>query len=1136
MKLVRLRVRGLRSFTRETEIDLARLGELGLFAVVGPTGAGKSTILDGIFLALFGKCPRGAPSECLSTGATELSVRLELVVDPNGDAREIAVERRWRGTRRREADTAGDEGEKLLLRHQPVRIEERRDGAWIPADLGGEKPETYLSQYIVRVGLDDFQQAVVLPQGELDALLRAQPGNRRKLVASLFRTEHLGQPLADVLRAREDEARGEIERLREAEREVMITEEDLASAEARAVADRVEAGERAGALITASRRAEEISAARRRCEAKEAADAALTEAKRALAEREPDRSRAARARRAEAAFTAVSELERTDKALAEALADATRLGAAHRDAEEAVGVASKALAQAIEERSSALPSVIAKLERATLAAERAHDLEALAAERAASLEALHRAASARAVARNSAARADALAKDRAAHVARASEGLDALRVDEDERAEALAIVAIAEAEAAAHRVIEARAIERDARVARVLEITSALTTAEASARVAEAALAAAQREHKRLATDAARSKREVERSARELDAARRAEAAASLAIHLRAGDACPVCGSREHPGADHARGGLSISLAERALDAAQRLARSAEQITSEAERDAAARAEEARIEAARIEALIADSRRASDALASLDRGEDKPRAVIDAEAEAQRTADKARSAIDHVSADRREAARRSAVAGSLRDAEARVAALSRRAREAEEQRRSVEAAREEEIRAREAFAAASREVEAAERAFASAERAAAEISSRARAREAEVRDLVASIDDPIDKGDARRGRAKRVPAQRGLFDAIDFDRDAASAGRTQRSPADYVAELSARRDAIAHAEATATAAMDRARDDLATIALEAREAVTRRDEAKKARARADRIAARAIAEAGFSDREELLAARMDPREIARLSAEIERLDRALAERAAVYDERARDVTTWVSEAEAKAAVEARDDALGAAREADVRAAQAEERLTEARRRRARTIEIGARIAAIEPRAQRLADIRRVVSSNQLAELAAERHLEVVTLGAAEILRTLSSDRYALVRASDGAFAIADAAHGGIIRPPSTLSGGETFLVSLSLALSLSERIQLAGRTRFDFFFLDEGFGSLDAITLDVALEALARLRGPSRVIGMISHVGAVEERMPRKLRVRPARPGGTATVRHEPSIGAGENG
>ena len=112
--------------------------------------------------------------------------------------------------------------------------------------------------------------------------------------------------------------------------------------------------------------------------------------------------------------------------------------------------------------------------------------------------------------------------------------------------------------------------------------------------------------------------------------------------------------------------------------------------------------------------------------------------------------------------------------------------------------------------------------------------------------------------------------------------------------------------------------------------------------------------------------------------------------------------------------------------------------------------------------------------------------------------------------------------------MADADGGGVVRAPSTLSGGETFLVSLALALALSERIQLAGRTRFDFFFLDEGFGSLDPATLDVALSALERLRGPHRVIGMISHVGSIEERMPRKLRVTPARPGRAASVLHEP--------
>ena len=95
MKLLRLRVVGLRSFTRETEIDLERLGEQGLFAICGPTGAGKSTILDGIFLALFGRCPRGEASECVSAGALDLVVRLELALDPGGATRRSAWGFMW---------------------------------------------------------------------------------------------------------------------------------------------------------------------------------------------------------------------------------------------------------------------------------------------------------------------------------------------------------------------------------------------------------------------------------------------------------------------------------------------------------------------------------------------------------------------------------------------------------------------------------------------------------------------------------------------------------------------------------------------------------------------------------------------------------------------------------------------------------------------------------------------------------------------------------------------------------------------------------------------------------------------------------------------------------------------------------
>jgi exonuclease SbcC len=535
----------------EVEIDLARLGEEGLFAIFGPTGSGKSTILDGIFLALFGRCPRGEASECVSIGAFELGVRLELEIEIDagneGDPRSLAIERRFRWSRKRNG-VASDPVADLRgpPRHLPLRIEERTGDEWTPIDTGGRKPEDYLRDQIVRISMSDFQQAVVLPQGELDALLRARPAERRTLVASLFRTEHLGQPLFDALRARENEVRAELDRLALGEREIAISPEE----------------------ITASR----------------------------------------------------AELE-----VARAAARATA---------------------------------------ATLAA------------------------------------------------------------------------------------AESRAIEL------------------------------------------------------------------RVACHLRAARAA-----------------------------------------------------------------------AAEAIAAL-------------------------------------------------------TAL----------------------------------------------------------------------------------RAARV----------GFDLDLG----------------------------------------------------------------------------------------LDPTALARLIAAHVNLGAALADRR-------EGAAVEVTDADADDAEMARNSARNDAIEAAERAARAASRVDDLTRRAARTLELRARAALLEPRARRLAQARQLVAANQLSELAAERHLDAVTHDAGRLLRSLSADRYALVRADDGAFAIADSALGGLHRSPSTLSGGETFLVSLALALALSERIQLAGRARFDFFFLDEGFGGLDAVTLDAALSALERLRGPHRVIGMITHLGAIEERVPRKLRVQPGHAGATASVQLE---------
>ena len=91
---------------------------------------------------------------------------------------------------------------------------------------------------------------------------------------------------------------------------------------------------------------------------------------------------------------------------------------------------------------------------------------------------------------------------------------------------------------------------------------------------------------------------------------------------------------------------------------------------------------------------------------------------------------------------------------------------------------------------------------------------------------------------------------------------------------------------------------------------------------------------------------------------------------------------------------------------------------------------------------------------------------------------------------------------------------GTARSIETLSGGEQFLASLSLAFGLSEVVQgYSGAVRLDALFIDEGFGSLDADTLDTAMRALEAIRQGGRVVGIISHVAELQRRIPTMIRV-----------------------
>ncbi|MCW7755013.1 AAA family ATPase [Desulfobotulus sp. H1] len=136
--------------------------------------------------------------------------------------------------------------------------------------------------------------------------------------------------------------------------------------------------------------------------------------------------------------------------------------------------------------------------------------------------------------------------------------------------------------------------------------------------------------------------------------------------------------------------------------------------------------------------------------------------------------------------------------------------------------------------------------------------------------------------------------------------------------------------------------------------------------------------------------------------------------------------------------------------------------------------------------------------------------------------ETVVAYANERLQFMT-DRYLLVRGREMPLMlqVQDLWQAGELRSTKNLSGGESFLVSLALALGLS-RMQ-SGDRAVASLFLDEGFGTLDDATLDVALDALAGLRQEGRLIGMISHVSRLQERIPARIELVPG-PGGLSRV------------
>jgi exonuclease SbcC len=147
-----------------------------------------------------------------------------------------------------------------------------------------------------------------------------------------------------------------------------------------------------------------------------------------------------------------------------------------------------------------------------------------------------------------------------------------------------------------------------------------------------------------------------------------------------------------------------------------------------------------------------------------------------------------------------------------------------------------------------------------------------------------------------------------------------------------------------------------------------------------------------------------------------------------------------------------------------------------------------------------------------------LAANRFEKWLLDEAVHQLVAGASEILDELSGGAHALaVDGRTGGFMVVDHANASQVRPARTLSGGETFLASLALALALADQVAglaAAGTARLEALFLDEGFGTLDPDTLDVVATALDELGARGRMVGIVTHVRELAERLPVRFEVR----------------------
>ena len=1078
MRLHRLRASAFGPFAGTIELDLETIGASGLYLIHGPTGSGKTSLLDAICFALYAGVPGDRQSTSLRSqhAAADVPTEVEL---------ELTLgERRLRVVRHPAHERPKRRGSGTTTEPAGVRLEERRAAGWHTVSTRIDETAQVLDD-LLGMGLEQFRRVVMLPQGDFAAFLRATDEQRREVLERLFDISDYAGVEEELVRRRQSteatlkQSRAQlsthvthlVDVLSAVEEE--LTEPDAAWADLDAMQlpealsavgeafERVvaEAMTRVDQADTAAGAAREALDAERRCidlRRRGAAARSQVADLEAVADEHATRRRTLEeARAAAAALPHVAAMARAESALA----------AARHSREEAVA----ALPEGLRTRWATWVDAIDLPEPDEASVDGGEAAGALAEGTLCLERARHEAVALRRRSEELPVLAEQISRSRAT-LSRTEELVTRLT----EEAEADDVV----------RERLQRDRERLTASAAELDRLDALIAARRGARAVESDL--------RRATDEAQAAREQVQELRagvqELVAARLDNMAGELAGLLSEGDPCSVCGSTEHP----------------------RLARSTRVVTPED------------IEAARV--VAGDAERVHEA-ARQARGEVAAQLEV-ARAEVLRLA--AVGASECGESDEPDCEPAAAVSDAPVDlfevSPAELAVREELATEVSELRTSVGTSAEVERRVEERAARLLR-------AHASVREAADELAPLQARRDqlceqlAEAADAIgaavaehATTCACVDPSDAGLDEVSRPP-----FDRVDRPEEVEATRRWVGDLVDHVRRVDqVHARAVTHAETLAAATIDERR--------------ARAGVAQTARHLSD-----ALVEHGFDDADSVRAAARPRTEVAELDSRVRSHEQQLAtahqvlaepDVVAALDAEPADVDELAATA-ARAKHEADD-----ARRHQASTATVHRQLVRVSQLVIDECALIGPAAAEAELVRRIADLVTGTSADndkrmRLSTYVLAARLERIVELANSRLSAMADGRYELAHDDTSARGQRRGGLGLLVRDlwtaqdraTATLSGGESFTASLALALGLADAIrEESGGLEFGTLFVDEGFGSLDQDSLEQVLDVLDGLRDGGRSVGVVSHVSEMRTRIPTQVRIDKSHHGSTVTI------------